>query len=272
MSPRRPPTALTIAGTDSAGGAGVAADLKTFEALGVWGLLAVTAVTAQDTLGVHGWEPVDPGLVSEQVRAVAVDIGVDAAKTGMLPNASTVREVAKVVEELELVPLVVDPVLEASTGAPLVDGDTVEALRTELLPLATLVTPNLWEAKVLAGMDEVSDRAAMAEAARRILAFGPEGVLVTGGHLPGGPALDCLARRGGVRWLEGERVASTDTHGTGCVLSAAATARLARGDPLFAAVEQAKTFVQEAIRRGVPLGSGAGSVDPGARRARLSAW
>lgn len=263
MTPPKPPRALTVAGTDSGGGAGVAADLKTFAAHGVWGLCAVTAVTAQNTLGVQAAEILPPAVVAAQIESVADDIGVDALKTGMLGDAGVVRAVAATVRRLGLRPLVVDPVAVASSGAALLAPDGFGALRDELLPLADLVTPNMAEAAALAGLDTVDDRAGMEAAARALVARGARAVLVTGGHLPGPAAADLLLEGGGEPvWLEGERLAGRHQHGTGCVLSAAVTARLARGEALGAALAGAKEFVTRAIAAGVELGGGVGPVNP----------
>jgi hydroxymethylpyrimidine/phosphomethylpyrimidine kinase len=249
----RPPTALTVAGSDSGGGAGVQADLRTFAAHGVWGLSAVTAVTAQNTLRVEAVEVLPPQIVRAQMAAVASDFGVGAMKTGMLGGSEVVRAVAEAVRDLALRPLVVDPVAVASTGAALLGPGGMEALRSELLPLADLVTPNLAEAAALAGTAEpVTDRAGMEQAAAALLALGAGAVLVTGGHLdePGSPDL-LLAAGGPPVWLEGERLSGRNLHGTGCVLSAAITARLARGESLLDAVRGAKAYLARAIAAGV---------------------
>ena len=263
----KPPVALTIAGTDSGGGAGVAADLKTFEAHGVWGTCAVVAVTAQNTLGVQAFEMLSAGLVQAQVRSVASDIGIDAAKTGMLASAGLVRAVAEVVRELKVGPLVVDPVLVSKHGDSLLADDAVDALRSSLLPLATVVTPNLPEASRLVGF-EVIDRAAMEAAGRALVDLGPEVALVKGGHLGGETSPDCLVVAGAPAvWLEAARHPGRHTHGTGCVLSAALTAELARGmDPPDACVA-AHHFIGRAIAAGVELGAGVGPVNPGWERA-----
>ncbi len=267
MSVRRRPVALTIAGTDSGGGAGVAADLKTFEAHGVWGTAAITAVTAQNTLGVQAFETVTPELVRAQIASVAADLGVDAAKTGMLASAAVVEAVAATVAELGVGPLVVDPVLVSKHGDRLLAVDAVDAIRALLLPLATVLTPNLPEAEALVGFP-VRTRADMESAARALLDLGPEVVLVKGGHLAGDTSPDCLlaaenADSDGPVWLEGVRIPGRHTHGTGCVLSAAIAAELARGmDPADACVA-AKRFVERAVAGGVALGSGVGPVDPG---------
>lgn len=263
MSERRLPRALTIAGSDSGGGAGIEADLKTFESHGVWSLAALTAVTAQNTVGIQRWEPVSPGLVRAQVESVATDIGVDAVKTGMLADTGIVATVAAAVEEFALSPLVVDPVFVSKHGDALLEPEAVDTMRERLLPLATLVTPNLAEAAGLAGVGAVGNRDEMEALGRRLLDLGPQAVLVKGGHLADGPAADCLVTADGFRWLEAERVAGPHTHGTGCVLSAAVAARLARGEELEVAVAGAKAFVTAAIRAGQALGSGVGPVDPG---------
>ena len=263
MTSSRPPRALTIAGSDSGGGAGIQADLKTFAAHGVWGLCAVTGVTAQNTLGVQAAQVLDPAMVAAQIDSVAGDIGIDATKTGMLGNAAVVAIVAAAVRRLGLSPLVVDPVAVASSGAALLAPDGFEALRTDLLPLADLVTPNMAEAAALAGMDGVDDRAGMEEAARRLVGRGARAVLVTGGHLPGPVAADLLLEAGREPvWLEAERLEGRHNHGTGCVLSAALAARLARGETLATALEGAKAFVTRAIASGVEIGRGVGPVNP----------
>jgi hydroxymethylpyrimidine/phosphomethylpyrimidine kinase len=255
------PRALTIAGSDSGGGAGIQADLNTFRALGVWGTTAVTAVTVQNTKGVEGFEELSPRLVGEQIRAVVTDIGVDAAKTGMLASRRIIEAVAEALSEVEIPHLVVDPVFVSKHGHPLLAEDAVEALRTSILPRATLVTPNLHEAAGLAGTP-VRERGDMEAAGRAILELGPSAVLVKGGHLEGGDATDLLISAEGVEAIEGERIDTPHTHGTGCVLSAAITAQLARGDDLGDAVREGKAFVTEAIRRHLEIGQGIGPVNP----------
>jgi len=271
MSARRP-VALTIAGSDSGGGAGVAADLKTFEAHGVWATVALTAVTAQNTLGVQAFDAVTPELVRAQIASVVSDLGVDAAKTGMLASVEVVEAVATTLAEFGIGPLVVDPVLVSKHGDRLLAADAVDAIRTLLLPLATVLTPNLPEAEALVGFP-VRTRADMEAAARALLELGPEVVLVKGGHLAdsGGGSPDCLLAAddtgrplaGGPEWLEGVRLPGRHTHGTGCVLSAAIAAELARGMEPADACVAAKHFVERAIAAGVALGSGVGPVDPG---------
>jgi hydroxymethylpyrimidine/phosphomethylpyrimidine kinase len=258
------PVALTIAGSDSSGGAGVVADLKTFEALGVWGAVAVAAVTAQNSLGVTATHLIPPELIRAQIAAVACDLGVGAAKTGMLGSAAGVAAAAEALEKWGIGLVVVDPVLISKHGDPLLAGDALDALRTRLLARATVVTPNLPEASALLGW-AVDDRDAMVEAARALRALGPEVVLLKGGHLgdtQSSPDLMCGPE--GIEWLDGPRLAGAHTHGTGCVLSAAITAFLALGTSPEQACRQAKAFVTEAIRAGGPRGRGIGPVDPGA--------
>ena len=259
------PVALTIAGSDSGGGAGVEADLKTFEAHGVWGTAAVTGITAQNSLGVQASEGVSPELVRAQIASVASDIGVNAAKTGMLVDASVVNSVVETVRQLGVGPLVVDPVLVTSHGDTLLDLDGVDALRDLLVPLATVVTPNLAEAAVLAN-EPVDSRETMAKAAMIIANLGPPVVLITGGHLPGDASPDCLYVDGAVRWLDAPRLPATNTHGSGCVLSAAVCAGLANGMEPADACVAAKRFTERAIAAGFALGSGVGPVDPGWER------
>jgi hydroxymethylpyrimidine/phosphomethylpyrimidine kinase len=254
------PRVLTIAGSDSGGGAGIQADLKTFSALGVFGMTAITAVTVQNTKGVSGYEALSPTLVGEQIRAVVTDIGVDAAKTGMLASAPIVHAVAEAVEETRLPNLVVDPVFVSKHGHPLLAEDGVEALRLRMLPLATIVTPNLPEASGLAGFP-VETAEDMRRAAHEILELGPGAVLVKGGHLGGDRATDLFVDGRTEEWIDAERIDTPHTHGTGCTLSAAIAAHLARGALLPDAVHAGKAFVTEAIRRALALGDGIGPVD-----------
>ena len=252
---------LTIAGSDPGGGAGIQADLKTFSALGVYGMTAITAVTVQNTEGVSGFEALSPGLVGAQIRAVATDIGVDAAKTGMLANTPIIEAVADALSELGIGTLVVDPVFASKHGHALLARDAVEALRSAILPLATLVTPNLPEAAGLVGFD-VTTTDDMRRAADAILAMGPGAVLIKGGHLEGSDdASDLLTDGAGERWLSSPRIDTPHTHGTGCTLSAAIAAHLAGGDALHDAVVAGKAFVTEAIRHALPIGHGIGPVD-----------
>jgi len=256
-----PPRALSIAGSDSGGGAGIQADLKTFTALGVFGTTAITAVTVQNTEGVSRYEELSPDTVAEQIRAVVTDIGVDAAKTGMLASAPIVEAVADAVAETRVPNLVVDPVFVSKHGHSLLAEDAVDALRERILPLATVVTPNLHEAGGLAGF-RVVDLADMERAGRAILELGARSVLMKGGHLERDASDLFLTAEGDVEWLEGSRVDTRHTHGTGCILSAAIAAHLAHGRPLREAVRRGKAFVTEAIRHALALGQGIGPADP----------
>jgi len=259
----KPPVALTIAGSDSGGGAGIVADLKTFEAHGVWGTAALVAVTAQNTLGVQAFEVLPPSLVRAQIESVTSDIGVDAAKTGMLASAVLVSAVAAAVRDFGVGRLVIDPVFVSKHGDTLLADDAVGALRDELLPLAAVVTPNLPEASGLVGGD-VEDRASMVACARELVGRGAGAALVKGGHLLGEESPDCLLVAGAEPvWLEGRRIPGRNTHGTGCVVSAAITAGLAKGASVEDACRAAKGFVEQAIAAGLELGRGVGPVNPG---------
>lgn len=255
----RPPTALTIAGSDSGGGAGLQADLKTFLACRVHGMSAVTAVTAQHSRGVEAVHALPGSMVAAQVTAVATDIGVDATKTGMLANRDVVDAVVDVLGSVDVGPLVVDPVCASQHGDPLLADDAVDALTSRLFPLAALVTPNLPEVKVLLGK-EVRDRAGMRDAAKRLLDFGPRWVLVKGGHLDDPVAVDVLYDGESFRELSAPRHPSIHTHGSGDTLAAATTAALARGLNLPAAVAFGKEFITSAVAGSFALGSGRGPV------------
>jgi hydroxymethylpyrimidine/phosphomethylpyrimidine kinase len=255
----RPPTALTIAGSDSGGGAGLQADLKTFLACRVHGMSAVTAVTAQHSRGVEAVHALPGSMVAAQVTAVATDIGVDATKTGMLANRDVVDAVVDVLGSVDVGPLVVDPVCASQHGDPLLADDAVDALTSRLFPLAALVTPNLPEVKVLLGK-EVRDRAGMRDAAKRLLDFGPRWVLVKGGHLDDPVAVDVLYDGESFRELSAPRHPSIHTHGSGDTLAAATTAALARGLNLPAAVAFGKEFITSAVEGSFALGSGRGPV------------
>jgi hydroxymethylpyrimidine/phosphomethylpyrimidine kinase len=252
------PKALTIAGSDSGGGAGIQADLKTFSAFEVFGMSAVTAVTAQNSLGVLGVLDLPPEFVGRQIDAVLDDLGADAIKTGMLATAGIVGVVAGRLRAHRDAPIVVDPVMMASSGDPLLQPAARDVLVRELLPLAVLVTPNLHEAAVLADM-AVDAEADMAEAARRIAALGPRHVLVTGGHLKDS-ATDVLWDGRTLTRFPAPRVEGPPTHGTGCTYSAAIAAGLARGRPLVEAVTAAKAYVTAAIRGAFQAGRGAGAL------------
>jgi hydroxymethylpyrimidine/phosphomethylpyrimidine kinase len=259
------PRALTIAGSDSGGGAGIQQDLKTFQAFGVWGMTAITAVTVQNTTGVSGFVELPAETVAAQIEAVASDIGVDAAKTGMLASAAIVEAVARAVRDAKIAKLVVDPVFISKHGDPLLRSDAVDAIRKELIPLALLVTPNAHEARELSGVD-VQNRAQQIEAARAIQSLGARAVLVKGGHVEG-DALDVLATADGVIEIAGPRIDSPNTHGTGCMLSAAIAAGLAKGVALEIAVVEAKDFVTGAIEHSLAIGKGIGPVNPSWRQA-----
>ncbi len=249
--------ALTIAGSDSGGGAGIQADLKTFAAHGVYGTCAITAVTAQNTLGVIRWEALTAVLVTAQIEAVVGDIGVDAVKTGMLANAAVVEAVSAAVRSLELPQLVVDPVMIGKGGDRLLEEDAVNAIRTELLPQAHVVTPNIPEAEVLAGIG-IRSIEHMREAGRRILAMGPRVVLVKGGHLAGPESIDVACTRDQVVEIRGPRIQTQHTHGTGCTLASAIAANLARGLGDLDAIAAARAYVEGAIRHAPGIGKGHG--------------
>lgn len=249
--------ALTIAGSDSGGGAGIQADLKTFAAHGVYGTSAITAVTAQNTLGVIAWEALTADLVTAQIEAVVDDIGVDAVKTGMLANAAVVEAVSAAVRSLELPQLVVDPVMIARGGDRLLEEDAVNAIRTELLPQAHVVTPNIPEAEVLAGI-RIQSLDDMREAGRRILHLGPRVVLVKGGHLAGPESIDVACMSGRTVELRGPRIQTQHTHGTGCTLASAIAANLARGIADLDAIAAARAYVEGAIRNAPGIGKGHG--------------
>lgn len=253
------PTALTIAGSDSGGGAGVQADLKTFLACRVHGMSAITAVTVQNSLGVSGFYELPPHAVAEQIESVVTDIGVGAAKTGMLASAAIMVAVAETVTRLAVTPFVVDPVAASQHGDPLLRPDALEALRALILPLATIATPNLGEVRLLTGV-EVRNRADQADAAKALLDLGPEWALIKGGHLSGDDAVDLLSD--GTTFIEfpAARINTAHTHGSGDTLAAAITASLARGATVPDAVSDGKRFITEAVRASFPLGSGLGPV------------
>ena len=265
-SPARPvtdlPVALTIAGSDSGGGAGIQADLKVFFALGCHGTSALTALTAQNTVGVRAIHEVPEDFVVAQIEAVVDDIGVAAAKTGMLASAGIVEAVAKAVEGAGIDRLVVDPVFVSKHRDRLLATDAVTALKTRLLPLALIITPNLYEAGALLDTN-VESLADMHEAARRLHGLGPRAVLIKGGHLPGDRAVDVFYDGSETIEVDGPRFDTDDTHGTGCAISAAITAQLAKGDDLESAVRAAKRFISGAIERSLRLGGGYGPVNPG---------
>lgn len=249
-------TALTIAGSDSGGGAGIQADLKTFAAFGVFGTSAITALTAQNTVAVTGVHVAPAAFVVAQIDAVVGDLGCDAVKTGMLATAEIVEAVAAAVARHGLPNVVVDPVMVAKSGDHLLAREAVDAVRRVLVPLATVVTPNVPEAEVLTGTP-IRTLAEAVDAGRALVAAGARAVVVKGGHLDRDDIVDVLVdAAGAVTRIEGPRVPGVHTHGTGCTFASAIAARLALGDGLDAAVRAAQAYVREAMRAGVPLGAG----------------
>ncbi|NIJ10258.1 hydroxymethylpyrimidine/phosphomethylpyrimidine kinase [Saccharomonospora amisosensis] len=264
-----PKTALTIAGSDSGGGAGLQADLRTFFACGVHGMTAVTAVTVQNSLGVAGFSEIPVDVVTAQITAVAGDMGVNAAKTGMLATVEIIEAVASTLDEVGIgrgtqshVPLVVDPVAASMHGDALLRQDALEALRTELLPRATLATPNLDEVLLLTGV-RVSDGQSQREAAQALLELGPQWVLVKGGHLVNSPrCVDLLSDGTHIVELGGPRYETEHTHGGGDTLASAITAGLAKGLGVPDAVSSGKRFIERSVAEAYPLGAGVGPVSP----------
>ena len=253
------PVALTIAGSDSGGGAGIQADLKTFQALGVYGASVLTAITAQNTLGVYAVHEVPTDVIAAQIDAVASDLGVDGAKTGMLSSAAIIATVADRVRHWGFQDvLVVDPVMVAKSGDRLLREDAVDALKRHLLPLAAVLTPNVPEAEVLVGR-EITREEDMRRAAREIAAMGAGAVVMKGGHLPGDP-VDLLFDGRTFYRFPARRVDTPNTHGTGCTYSSAIAAGLARGLSTPDAVAEAKTYLAGAIKQATPLGAGHGPV------------
>ena len=263
-----PPRVMTIAGTDSGGGAGVAADLRAFAACGVHGCVAVTAVTVQNSVGVTGVHTVPPEIVAAQIEAVATDIGLDAVKTGMLATTEIIRAIAQACDRTGIgadgaTPLVVDPVAASMHGDPLLADNALDAYRTVLFPRATVVTPNLDEVRLLVGVD-VRDRAGQYEAATLLHALGPRHVLVKGGHLRGDTDICVDLHYDGRTFTElpGPRFTTGNTHGGGDTMASAVASFLARGLPVDVSIAIAKHFVVEAVRNSYPLGAGHGPVSP----------
>lgn len=251
--------ALTIAGSDSSGGAGIQADLKTFSALGVYGASVITALTAQNTLGVTGVHAAPVDFVGQQIEAVLGDLAVGAVKTGMLANAGIVREVAAALAKRPALPLIVDPVMVATSGDRLLEPDAVDAYRQRLIPRAALITPNLAEAAALLDEPLALDLAAAEHQARALLALGSGGVLVKGGHRAAAEAVDVLALAdGSMHHIAAPWVETSNTHGTGCTLSAAIAALMATGMPLVEAVRGGKRYLTAALSAGRDLGVGKG--------------
>ena len=255
------PVALTIAGSDSGGGAGIQADLKTFAALGVHGVSAITAITAQNTLGVTEILEVPPAMVSAQIEAIMSDIGAAAAKTGMLSSAAIIEVVCAAVAQRNIRNLVVDPVMVAKGGARLLRDDAVDAMRSKLLPLAALVTPNLPEAEVLLGrpIRTLDERR---QAAHDLVALGARAAVLKGGHADDRLAIDHYYDGAQLVELQSTRITTANTHGSGCVFSAAIAAALAKGSDSLAAVHEAKEFITGAIEHSLEVGRGHGPVNP----------
>jgi hydroxymethylpyrimidine/phosphomethylpyrimidine kinase len=252
--------ALTIAGSDSGGGAGIQADLKTFGALGVYGASAITAVTAQNTVTVSRIQEIDPEVVAAQIEAVIEDIGFDAVKTGMLASTPIVEAVASALKRHRVVNLVIDPVMVSKTKACLLKADAIAALKSLLLPLAEIVTPNIPEAEVLSG-HKVGDAETMRDAARRICDLGPRRVVIKGGHAEGPNVVDLYFDGENFEELKAERVQTRAAHGTGCTFSAAIAAYLAHGLPPLEAVARAKEFLTAALQAAPGIGKGIGPVN-----------
>jgi hydroxymethylpyrimidine/phosphomethylpyrimidine kinase len=252
----KPFRVLTIAGSDSGGGAGIQADLKTITALGGFGMSVITALTAQNTLGVHGIHDVPPAFVAAQFDAVATDIGIDAAKTGMLSTPETIRVVAGKIRRYGVAKLVVDPVMVAKGGMSLIRGEAIKTLVAELIPLAFVLTPNIPEAEVLSGI-RIATLDDMKKAAKIIHEMGARHVIVKGGHLPG-DAVDLLYDGADFQGFRSPRIVTEDTHGTGCTYSAAIAAGLAFGKDVAGAVTEAKRYITAAIRHAWRLGGGHG--------------
>jgi len=262
MTPSAQPLAraLSIAGSDSGGGAGIQADLKTFSAFGVYGMSAITAITAQNTVGVQGVHPLSPEFIALQFASVVDDLGVDAVKTGMLGDTDVVLTVAAMIADAGLARLVVDPVMVSKSGADLLQPSAVNALRQSLLPLAMVVTPNLPEAQALVG-GRIATVADMAEAARQIHALGPRWVVLKGGHADGERVVDLLYDGQQIQTLESQRLHTEHTHGTGCTFAAAMTAVLARGSSVTEAFTEAKRYTLAAIENNPGLGRGHGPLN-----------
>lgn len=257
------PIALTIAGSDSSGGAGIQADLKTFTALSVYGASVLTALTAQNTRGVDDVLAVPPAFVTAQLNSVLTDLEVGAAKTGMLANAGIILAVAEALETHPDIPLICDPVMVATSGDVLLEPEAIDALKARLIPRAALITPNIPEAARLLGHGEAGDLDEMARQAEELRGLGCGAVLLKGGHSSGETAVDLLVHSGGVVKLEAPRIATRNTHGTGCTLAAAIAALMAAGAPLEQAVRRAKMYVWRALEAGADLriGHGSGPVD-----------
>jgi hydroxymethylpyrimidine/phosphomethylpyrimidine kinase len=252
---------LIIAGSDSGGGAGIQADLKAVTALGAFGMTAITALTAQNTLGVHGVLPVPLDFLRQQIAVVLDDLGADAIKTGMLADSATIEAVCdEIAARAPGLPLVVDPVMVAKGGHPLLEPEAAETLKRRLLPIATVLTPNLPEAEALCGF-AIADVGAMHQAAKALLALGPKAVLLKGGHLPGDEVVDLLATGARIEIFRDRRIETRHTHGTGCTLASAVAAGLAQGLSLRDSVIRARAYVRAAIAGAPGYGAGHGPLD-----------
>lgn len=258
--------ALTIAGSDSGGGAGIQADLKTFQELGTYGMSVITALTAQNTQGVHGVYPQPVEAVIAQLDAVVSDIGVDALKTGMLFSSEIIMAVARKLKEYELKNIVVDPVMIAKGGQSLLQEEAIEALRTHLVPLATVITPNIPEAEVLIGESGISSVSDMEEAAKKLHDLGAQYVVLKGGHLKDQESPDILYDGKTMTHLPMRRINTKHTHGTGCTFAAAITAGLAKGQSVLEATQVAKKFISAAIEHSLAIGQGIGPTNHAAYR------
>ena len=253
---------LSIAGSDPSGGAGIQADLKAFAARKTYGMAVLTALTAQNTQGVSGVHPVPASFVADQIRAVFADIRVDAVKIGMIASGEIADAIADVLRDHANIPIVLDPVMVAKGGHSLLATDAIDALTRRLLPLATVITPNLPEAAALLGEVDATDRLTMAQQAERLRTLGPKAVLVKGGHLALAESPDVLAEGDGIAWFEADRVETRNTHGTGCTLSSAIAAELGKGCSPQQAIGTAKRYLADAIARAheLDVGSGHGPV------------
>ena len=257
----KPARVLIIAGSDSGGGAGIQADIKTVTALGGYAMTAITAITVQDTMGVHGVHAVPVNIIRDQIARVLGDIGADAIKTGMLVGADIVEAVTDVLRAYaKNIPTVVDPVMIAKGGARLLDDNAISAVKKKLLPLAAVVTPNASEAAALTGV-EVESADDLVQAGKALLALGAKAALVKGGHLKGDTITDALVTKDGVQLFRSARIQTTSTHGTGCTLASALAVGLAQGFSLEDAAARARAFVQEAIRTAPGFGRGHGPLN-----------
>jgi hydroxymethylpyrimidine/phosphomethylpyrimidine kinase len=262
--------ALTIAGSDSGGGAGIQADLKTFQERDVFGMTAITAITAQNTLGVQGVYPQSVEAISEQIHSVLSDIGANSIKTGMLFSPEIITSVSELLREYQCRNIVVDPVMIAKGGAQLLQEEAVSALRSNLLPLATVITPNLPEASKLLGIDEISTIEEMEDAARALHQLGAENVVVKGGHLENEQSVDILFDGNSFTYYTEDRIDTKHTHGTGCTFAAAIAAELAKGRTVSEAVSTAKAYITCAIKEGLAIGQGIGPTNHSAFRKAIA--